>query len=163
MKYRTRINYTAEQRSLMWDRWQQGDSLKAIGRLFERGSGSVYGVLSPTGGIRPPVRRRSCLALTLTDREEISRGIAGGLSMRSIAVQLGCSPSTISREIGRNGGLRTYRARQSDQAAWDRALRPKPCKLAMNTALRREVVQKLRLNWSPEQIAGWLQRQHPGD
>ena len=112
----------------------------------------------PSGGIRPPPRKRSRLALTLAEREEISRGAVSDLSLRAIATQLGRSPSTISREINRNGGLKHYRASQADQAAWDRAHRPKPCKLAVNPALRCIVARKLRSNWSPDQIAGWLQR-----
>ena len=163
MKRRTRINYSPSQRALMWDRWQRGESLKSIGRLFERGSSSIYGILSVSGGIRPPPRKRSPLALTLADREEISRGLALGHSLRSIAVKAGRSPSTISREINRNGGYDDYRATQADQAAWDRAHRPKQCKLAGNRLLSRKVAEKLRLLWSPEQIAGWLKVEFPGE
>jgi len=163
MVYRTRINYTAEQKAEMWDRRQRGESLHTIGRAFDRPSSSIYGQLAPSGGIRPPPRQRSRLALTFLEREEISRGIASHLSLRSIAVKLGRSPSTISREIKRNGGYDNYRAMQADQAAWDRAHRPKLCKLACNRSLSRIVAAKLRLNWSPEQIAGWLKRQYPGD
>ena len=163
MVYRTRIYYTAKQKALMWDHWQRGDSLKAIGRLFDRPSSSVFNVLSPSGGIRPVPRRRSGIALTLSEREEISRGIAGGLSMRAMAAKLDRSPSTISREINRNGGMKDYRASRADQAAWGRAQRPKACKLAQHPPLRRMVVKKLRLNWSPVQIAGWLKRVYPRD
>ena len=147
----------------MWDRWQRGETLKAIGRVFDRPSSSIYGQLVTRGGIRPPARRRSRLALTLTEREEISRGIASRLSMRAIATQLGRSPSTISREIKRNGSYDNYRATQADQSAWDRAHRPKPCKLAGNRSLSRIVAAKLQLNWSPEQIAGWLKSEYPGE
>ncbi len=163
MTYRTRIKYTAKQKDEMWDRWQRGESLKAIGRVFDRPSSSIFGQLATSGGIRPPTRQRSRLALTLCEREEISRGIASDLSMRAIAIQLGRSPSTISREIKRNGSYDNYRATQADQAAWDRAHRPKLCKLAGNRSLSRIVAAKLRLNWSPEQIAGWLKREYPGD
>jgi IS30 family transposase len=163
MAYRTRIKYTAEQKAEMWDRWQRGESLNSIGRAFDRPSSSIFGQLAPSGGIRPSPRQRSRLALTLSEREEISRGIASHLSLRTITAQLGRSPSTISREISRNGGLKHYRASQADQAAWDRAHRPKPCKLASNPMLRRIVAKKLRLNWSPEQIAGWLKRAYRGD
>ena len=163
MKRKKRINYSASQRALMWDRWQRGESLKSIGRLFDRGSGSIYGVLSVTGGIRPPARTRSALALTLSEREEISRGLALGHSVRSIATQVERSPSTISREIDRNGGYVGYRAAKADQAAWDRAHRPKQCKLAANRPLSRVIAEKLRLFWSPEQIAGWLKSQYPGE
>ena len=163
MVYRTRIKYTAAQKAEMWDRWQRGESLKAIGRVFDRPSSSIYGQLAPSGGIRPPPRRRSRLALSLSEREEISRGIASDLSLRAIAAQLGRSPSTISRELRRNGGAAGYRATQADQVAWDRAHRPKRCKLVCNRPLSRTVAAKLRLNWSPEQIAGWLKQQYPGD
>ena len=163
MKRRTRINYSDTQKAEMWDRWQRGESLKSIGRLFDRSSSSIYGILSVTGGIRPPLRSRSKLALTLTEREEISRGVALGNSLRSIAAQLGRSPSTISREVNRNGGYDNYRAALADQAAWSRALRPKPCKLAGRPALCRTVAEKLRLLWSPQQIAGWLKREFPGE
>ena len=120
-------------------------------------------MLAPTGGIRPPPRRRSRLALTLAEREEISRGIACGLSLRAVAAQLGRSASTISREIRRNGGYNNYRATRADQLAWDRARRPKRCKLAGNRSLAQAVASKLRLQWSPQQIAGWLKRAYPQD
>ena len=163
MTYRTRIKYTAKQKDEMWDRWQRGESLHSIGRAFDRPSSSIYGQLAPSGGIRPPPRQRSRLALTLSEREEISRGIASHLSLRTIAVQLGRSPSTISREIKRNGGYDSYRATQAEQAAWDRARRPQRCKLARHRTLSRIVAAKLRLNWSPEQIAGWLKNEYPGE
>ena len=154
MVYRTRIKYTAAQKADIWDRWQRGESLNSIGRLFDRPSSSVFNMLAPTGGIRPPPRRRSRLALTLAEREEISRGIACDLSLRAIATRLGRAPSTISREVNRNAGLQHYRASQADEAAWDRAHRPKPCKLVSEPALSRLVANKLRSHWSPEQIAG---------
>jgi IS30 family transposase len=161
MAYRTRIRYSREQKSEMWDRWQRGESLNLIGRVFDRPSSSIYGLLAPTGGIRPPVRCRSRLALTLAEREEISRGIASQEPLRSIAMRLGRSPSTISREINRNGSVHDYRAAQADQAAWDKACRPKSCKLADNSELCRIVAAKLQSNWSPQQIAGWLKRAYP--
>ena len=163
MKYRTRIYYTETQKSQMWDRWQKGDSLHDIGRLFNRGHGSIAGILSRAGGIRPRQRTRSCLSLTLSEREDISRGISAGLSMRTMAAQIGRSPSTVSREIARNGGYDDYRASSADQAAWDRAQRPKLCKLAKIKPLNRIVAKKLRSQWSPQQIAGWLQRVKPGN
>lgn len=156
MKRRPRIYYTEEQKALMWDRWKQGESLGSIARLFDRHHPSIERIIREHGGIRPPERRRSPSALTLAEREEISRGIVAGCSIRSIAVILGRAPSTISREIKRNGGQRGYRANQADQATWDRARRPKTCKLAVNRALARIVASKLQLEWSPEQIAGWL-------
>ncbi len=163
MKYRTRIYYSAEQRAEMWDRWQRGESINSIGRAFDRGHSSISGQFVRAGGIRPLARRRSRLALTLSEREEISRGIACGLSLRAIASQLERSPSTISREINRNGGLTCYRANQANKAAWERAHRPKHCKLAGSPILRCIVARKLRLYWSPEQIAGWLKRTYPGN
>ncbi len=163
MKYRPRIYYTEEQKTVMWDRWQKGDSLHAIARLFDRSHGSIAGILSRTGGIRPPPRKRSRLALTMSEREEISRGVVAGHSIRSIAVSLGRAASTVSREINRNGGRECYRACNADQAAWDRAHRPQRCKLVENRALARIVAKKLKRLWSPEQIAGWLKRTYPDD
>ena len=136
---------------------------KAIGRAFSKPSSSIYFQLAPHGGIRPAPRRRSRLALTLSEREEISRGIAAAQSARSMARLLGRSPSTVSRELSRNGGYDRYRAALADETAWARARRPKRCKLANNPRLRQAVASKLRLNWSPEQIAGWLKRWGPGD
>jgi len=163
MKYRARIYYTETDKALMWDRWQKGDSLHAIARLFDRSHGSIAGILSRTGGIRPPEKKRSQLALSMAEREEISRGLVAGHSMRLIALELGRSPSTVSREIRRNGGRRRYRASKADQAAWDRAHRAKTCKLAQNRTLAGIVASKLRLQWSPRQIAGWLKRSYPDD
>ena len=163
MAYRTRIKYTSKQKTEMWDRWQLGESLKEIGRAFDRPSSSIYGQLSPTGGIRPRPRRRSSLSLTLSEREEISRGIVANQSMRWMAAKLNRSPSTISREIEHHGGLDGYRANQADKEAWDSTRRPKACKLACNVRLRDAVAKKLKQNWSPEQIAGWLKRENPGD
>jgi IS30 family transposase len=163
MKYRTRTFYTAEQKALMWERWKRGDSLHKIAKQFDRYHTSVRGIIAATGGICPPKRGRSRLALTLAEREEISRSVAAGQSARSIAAVLGRSPSTISREIKRNGGAEGYRANQADQSAWDRAHRPKTCKLTQNRTLARLVAAKLQLQWSPEQIAGWLKRTYPND
>ena len=163
MVYPTRIKYTDELRSYIWDRYQAGDPVKAIARAFNRGSSSIHQQLARTGGIRPPQRKRSCRCLSLTEREEISRGLVAGMSVRAIAAQIGRSPSTVSREINRNGGEEAYRAVDADQKAWDRALRPKNCKLVLNRKLCRLVERKLRRKWSPEQIAGWLKRTYPGD
>lgn len=161
MKQRRRIYYTASQRAEIWDRWQRGESMSSIGRRFDRESSSVFSVISPTGGIRPADRKRGSRALSLAEREEISRGLSVGEPLRAIARRLGRSPSTISREVRRNGGVARYRATASDQAAWDRALRPKPCKLACSPSLAQAVSVKLRRKWSPEQIAGWLRRSFP--
>jgi IS30 family transposase len=158
MVYRSRLHYSAKLKNDIWDRYKRGDSLWSIARSIERSSSCIYGVLSPTGGIRPPERKRSRLALSLSEREEISRGIVAENSIRMIASQLGRSPSTISREISRNGGYAQYRAARADQNAWDNARRPKLCKLALNPALSRVIDRKLRGHWSPEQISGWLKR-----
>jgi len=163
MKQRRRIYYNEAQKALMWDRWQKGDSMHAIARLFDRGHSSVQGILSQTGGIRPAQRKRSQLSLTLAEREEISRGVVAGQSFRSMAASLGRAPSTISREIKRNGGRRRYRANKADQAAWGRAHRPKTCKLVENQALSLIVASKLKQRWSPEQIAGWLKKTYAED
>lgn len=163
MKQRTRIYYTESQKALMWERWRKGESLQQIAQLFDRNHSSIEGILSRSGGISPAPRHRSSVALTLTEREEISRALASGHSIRSIAGLLERAPSTISREIQRNGGQSCYRASQADQAAWDRACRPKTCKLAKNRALARIVATKLQGLWSPEQIAGWLKCAYPDD
>ena len=163
MKYRTRTYYTDSQKALMWDRWQRGDSMKDIGRLFDRGHTTVQRILTENGGIRPRERKRSALALTLAEREAISRGLASQLPARTIAAELGRSPSTISREIHRNGGYSNYRASVADEAAWQRALRPKACKLASHPQTVRVIAKKLQCEWSPQQIAGWLKRQNPDD
>jgi DNA-binding CsgD family transcriptional regulator len=151
-----RRGFTAAEEAELWDRWQRGESLKAIGRAFGKPSSSIYFQVAPHGGIRPAARRRSRLALTLSEREEISKGITAHQPARSIARLLGRSPSTVSREIARNGDYDRYRAAPADENAWIRARRPKRCKLANNGRLRQAVVQKLRLNWAPEQIAGCL-------
>src|ERR1700693_5143743 len=163
MDQRSRRGFTAAEKTELWERWQRGESLKAIGRAFGKPSSSIYCQVAPHGGIRPAPRHRSRLALTVSEREEISRGLVAHESARSMAKFLGRSPSTVSRELSRNGGYDRYRAAQADEKAWVRAHRPKRCKLANSPRLRQAVARKLRLNWSPEQIAGWLKRLHPGD
>jgi IS30 family transposase len=163
MDQRFRRGFTSAEKAELWERWRQGESLKAIGRAFGKPSSSIYFQVAPHGGIRPAPRRRSRLALTLSEREEISRGSAVHQSARSMARLLGRSPSTVSREISRNGGHDGYRAALADEKAWVRSRRPKRCKLANNPRLRQAVASKLRLNWAPEQIAGWLKTAHPDD
>lgn len=163
MKYRPRIYYTESQKALMWEHWRKGESLQQIAQLFDRNHSSIQRILAETGGIQPRPRCRSRRALSLAEREEISRGLVAGHSIRSIARLLRRAPSTISREIDRNGGPSGYRASLAEQAAWDRALRPKPCKLAENRSLAHLVADKLRRQWSPEQIAGWLKCAYPGN
>lgn len=155
--------YTKEPRSELWDRYKKGESLNSIIRAFEIQSSSIYAQLVPTGGIRPPERKRSKFSLSLSEREEISRCIVAKQSIRSIALQLGRSPSTISREISRNDSCDAYRAIEAEEKAWDRAKPPKQCKLVLNRSLSKIVETKLRSNWSPEQIAGCLKREFPDD
>jgi len=149
MSYRTRIYYTEADKALMWDRWQQGESLHSIAKRFDRPHSTIRGILVRTGGIRPRKRQRSRLALSLAEREEISRAVMAGHSVRSIAASLDRAPSTVSRELRRNGGRQHYRAIVADAAAWDRARRPKTCRLAEHRALARIVAEKLQLKWSP--------------
>ena len=156
-----RVGFTAARSAELWERWKKGEGLKSIGRAFGKPSSCIFAHLRPSGGIMPPARRRSRLALTMAEREEISRGIVEGQSVRAIARMLARAASTVSREINRNGGIGRYRAAAADKLAWKQALRPKPCKLAMHGPLRQAVVGKLELNWSPEQIAGWLKRASP--
>lgn len=157
MKQRRRLCDSAAHRSENWDLWQAGESMESIGRGFDRALSSVFSVIAPAGGVRPAERRR---APSLGEREEISRGLTTQCSLRSIARHLGRSPSTISREVYRNGGPDRYRAARSDRAAWDRALR---LKLACRPSLARTVSITLQRKWSPEQIAGWLRRTYPGE
>ena len=140
----------------VWRRWKRGESLSEIGRVLGKHPGSIHGLLSLSGGIRPKARRRSIRSLSMEEREEISRGVAAGLSMRTIARSIGRAPSTISRELARNRGRQGYRASHADERAWDRARRPRSCRLESKPRLRRIVVKKLRDDWSPEQISGWL-------
>jgi transposase len=163
MSYRIRLKYTPSMKAYIWDRYGKGDSIWSIARSFDRSSSSIHGQIAQTGGIRPPDRKRRQHALNLTEREEISRGLVAQLSLRAIASQLGRSTSTVSREIVRNGGPTQYRATVAEQNAWDRALRPKDCKLVLNRPLSRVVEVKLKRKWSPQQIAGWLKRENPDD
>src|SRR6187399_1674922 len=162
-KQREKRFFTAAESAEIWDRWQRGEGLKLIGRVFGKTSSSIFAHLRPHGGIRPALRRRSGRTLSLAEREEISRSVAVGASLRSIASRLGRAASTVSRELRRNGGQRRYRAAVADKRAWERALRPKRCKLASHEPLRRVVAERLERNWSPEQIAGWLKRTYPDD
>jgi IS30 family transposase len=155
-----RVGFTPAQSSELWDRWRKGEGLKSIGRALGKPSSCMFNHLRRSGGIRPAGRTRSSLALTLAERDEIARGIAVGQSLRSIAGSLGRSPSTVSREIRRNGGPVRYRAAGADKRAWAVARRPKACKLATDPRLCRTVARKLERNWSPEQIAGWLKRSY---
>ena len=164
MEQVSRVWFTPRQKAELWERWKSGQCIAEIARtLGRRNKSGVYRVLALNGGVVPMARRRAMVALRLDEREEISRGLAVGRSLRQIAHGLGRAPSTVSREIRRNGGGLGYRANRADQLAWDRGLRPKACRLARQTSLRWRVAQKLAQQWSPEQIAGWLKRQYPTD
>ena len=145
-----------EQKRELWDRWANGESISQIARALAKPPGSVFTVLKANGGYVPPVRRRRPGTLTAAEREEISRGLARGESMRQIGRRLGRPASTITREIARNKGPRKYRAVDAEDRAWRQACRPKLCLLARNEPLRRLVAEKLSIEWSPEQIAGHL-------
>ena len=153
---------TAE-KAEVWRRWKRGESVSDIGRALGRFRKSVHRVVAAHGGVPPRARTRSRCALTVAEREEISRGLANDCSFRRIAGLLGRAPSTVSREVRRHGGRTRYRAAAADVRAWDRARRPKRCRLATEPALRRLVAEKLADDWSPQQISGWLRRTLPGD
>jgi len=158
-----RFGLSAIEKSDIWCRWKAGQSLHEIGRVFDKPHSSIRCLLLPRGGIPPAARRRSQLALTLAEREDISRGIASGSSLREMARRLDRAASTVSREISRHGGRPVYRAHEADERAWDAALRPKQCLLAVHPGLREMVASKLLLDWSPKQISGWLKTQYPDD
>ena len=155
--------FTESERVEVWDRRQAGESNRSIGRRLGRSAGSIRAFVEASGGVRPAVWHRSVRHLSLVEREEISRGVAAGESLRVIGRRLGRAPSTLSREVARNGGRRRYRAHRADRAAWQRARRPQDCKLASNQALRAVVEELLAERWSPQQIAGRLARTYPDD
>ena len=163
MTFRRRVKLSEQQRNDMWRRWKAGQSLHEIGRVFGKDHVSIQFMLSQHGGIVPAARRRSLLTLTLSEREDISRGIASGSSIRAIARGLQRAVSTVSREVARHGGRPLYRANEADHQAWESALRPKRCLLAIHVKLQEIVAGKLILDWSPEQISGWLRSQYPED
>jgi IS30 family transposase len=156
------LGFLRSEKSDIWRRWKAGETLHEIGRAFDKPHTSIRCLLLPRGGILPAARRRSRLALTLAEREDISRGIASGSSIREIASDLERATSTVSREVKRHGGRSVYRASQADDLAWHSALRPKQCLLALHGKLREMVASKLILDWSPEQISGWLKSEYPG-
>src|ERR1700692_158850 len=158
-----RDRLSTEQRIDMWRRWKAGESLHQIGRAFGKGHGSIRFLLTQRGGIVPAARRRSLRTLTLAEREDISRGIASGLSIREIANGLQRARHAVARGRARHGGRPLYRANEADHQAWESALRPKACLLAVHVKLQRIVASKLILDWSPEQISGWLKIQYPDD
>ncbi len=158
-----RRDYSVQERRELWERWKRGESVSEIGRALDRARATVHCTIRQQGGVAPRERRRSRLALTLEEREEISRGVAAGDSARRIATRLGRSPSTITRELDRHGGRSGYRAAEADRCAWERTRRPQRCKLARNPILSDLVAAKLREDWSPAQIAGWLRLAFPDD
>jgi len=158
-----RPGLSSQQKHELWSLWKAGQSLSDIGRSLGKHAGSIFGVLRSRGGIAPSARIRSPRSLSPREREEISRGLVAGLSLRKIAAQLGRAPSTVSREVGRNSGRRKYRAANADERAWRYACRPKQCRLAINRALQMIVEQKLNDNWSPQQISGWLKVKYVND
>src|SRR5271154_5172381 len=158
-----RFGLSVIQKSDIWRRWKAGQTLHEIGRAFDKPHTSIRCLLLPRGGIPPAARRRSRLALTLAEREDISRGMASGSSIREIARHLDRAASTVSREVTRHGGRPAYRAHEADEQAWESALRPKKCLLALHGRLREVVTSKLILEWSPEQVSGWLKTEYPND
>ena len=160
---RRRRGLTEAQKRDLWRRWKEGESLSAIGRALGKAAPSIFGIVRAHGGFVPALHSRSPKALSLAEREEISRGLTAGLSVRRVAELLRRATSTVSREIARNGGRRRYRAANADAKAWRRAARPKEPKLAKQIKLQAVVAEKLSIEWSPEQIAGWLRREYPSD
>ncbi len=156
-----RSGFSEFEKAEIWRGWKSGKTFRSIGRGLGRRSSHVRMLVAANGGFIPPPRRRSTLVLSRVEREEISRGIAAGHSMRTIATALKRAPSTVSREIARHGGREAYRANAADRAAWKLSRRAKPCRLATHGWLRRAVVKKLRRQWSPEQISGWLKEEYP--
>lgn len=150
-----------EEKRGLWDRWKRGESVSEIAVALGTHPGSVFGVLKSNGGFVPPVRKHKPGSLTLAEREDISRGLAGGESLRAIARGLGRPASTVSREVSRHGGRKAYRAHHAQERAQESARRPQACALAKNGPLREIVAAKLADKWSPQQIAGHLKRAHP--
>ena len=158
-----RWKLSSAQRADMWNRWKAGQSLNAIGRALGKDKQVIHFLLARQGGIAPPTRRRSPRVLTLAEREDISRGIASGQSLRAIAKCLQRAVSTVSREVARHGGRPQYRASEADSQAWESARRPKPCRLATHSELQQMVASKLMQDWSPQQVSGWLKMEYPND
>jgi len=160
---RTVRQWEPQQRRELWARWKRGEGVVEIAQALSRAPTSVYRVLERSGGIAPGIRKRAARALRASEREEISRGLAAGMTIRGIARLLGRAGSTVSREIRRHGGAGGYRACEADRGAWDRGMRPKLCKLIQHRRLQRAVARKLVRNWSPQQISAWLERRYNAD
>jgi IS30 family transposase len=154
---------SAAEQDEVWARWRRGESLRLIARRLGKRGPSVRAFVLQSGGVQHHPPRRAPRCLTMAEREEISRGVAAGEPCRQIAARLGRAPSTVSRELARNGGRGRYRAQAADAAAFGRAQRPKPAKLLLEPRLRAVVEAKLALRWSPQQIAGWLPLAYPQD
>ena len=163
MRLGRRAIITGAQREELWHRYKAGETILGIGRVLGQRPTTIHRVLQATGGIGPAQRSRSTRVLSLTEREEISRGISAGHSFHAIARKLQRAVSTVSQEVSRHGGRQSYRAADADLVAWDSARRPKRCLLARNLKLQRIVAVKLKQDWSPQQIAGWLREQYPGN
>lgn len=160
---RKRVVFSERESALIWQRWREGKLYPDIAQELSRSVPAVTYLIVRRGGIAPPHRRRSERALSSAEREEISRGLVSGESVRSIARGLSRAPSTVSREIRRNGDALSYRAQAADKRAWERARRPKVCRIAENPSLETLIWEKLRVNWSPEQISHWLKMTYPDD
>jgi DNA-binding CsgD family transcriptional regulator len=152
-----------DEKAELWRRWKAGQTLTDIALALSKRPGSIHNFVCASGGFAPTPRRRSPIALTLTEREEISRGLAAQHSLRAIASRMSRAPSTVSREIARHGGACGYRASHADESAWERARRAKACLLAQRPRLRALVANKLAPQWSAQQISGWLERAYPND
>jgi len=163
MTKRIKRKFLYEELQRCWILWQQGLGYSDIARELNSKPGTIFGIVRLTGGYPPPKRTRNCRHLSLAEREEISRGLVQQLSIREIAIRLSRAPSTISREVNRNGGMKSYRANQADRQAWGNALRPKTCKLALCPGLCQLIADKLQEKWSPQQISGWLKRRFAYD
>ncbi len=160
---RTVRQWQPQQRRELWERWKRGEGVVEIAQALSGARTSVFRVLEGSGGIAPAIRERAARALRVAEREEISRGLATGMTIRGIARLLGRAGSTVSGEIRRHGGAGGYRACEADRDAWDRGVRPKPCKLIQHGRLQRAVARKLVRNWSPQQISAWLERRYNAD
>ena len=161
MKQGEKRGFSWQERAEFWKRWRQGESLSEIGRGLQKNAASIYGVLRSEGGISPRPRQRSARALSVSEREELSRGLSKGLSVRAMALEIKRSPSTVSREINRNGGRAGHRASSAELRADRLRTRPQPCKLDLHATLRNFVANRLEKEWSPSQISGWLKRHVP--
>ena len=157
------LRFSEEDKKTIWAMREVGVPVKRIARHLGRRNSSLRKFIADAGGRRPSARQRCELRLSLAEREEISRGLAGGSSIRRIAAQIGRAPSTVGREVNANGGRSKYRALPADRAAQRRALRPKRAKLASCPRLRGVVERKLTELWSPQQISRWLAEQYPND